>query len=456
MISRWQGGLVAVLILLGGYVVADALDVAPGVFTFQDEVEKPQNYPEPGPFDASGAEIETFVGSQPLTEELASRAYQNLTDDYRNTGSAGFIAYDPTTGQEFNFGGDDPKVPASTIKVITGAAALYQFGPEHTLDTTAVLNGDQLYLVGGGDIYLGAGTGNPDGVIGHAGLGDLAVDVAANLKEQDITEVSVAVDSSLFGGELYHPILDDGDQRWVMEMRPLAITNGLVSEGYDDNPDLVATGVFAEALAAEDITVVGDVTRGQAPEATAENTVGVIHSAPLREVVSTMLELSDNSMAEVLGHLIAVDRGHEATFQTAGQSIKEILAANGYTLDGVVFSDSSGLSMDNRITARLLIEVLENSLCDNCELSSLATSMAVSGLRGTLGDRFAATDMAGFVHAKTGSLVEVSSLAGFAYTKGGDVFLFAIILDGLEPGTGGPARLALDDAVAIMAGETID
>src|SRR5918997_1551013 len=80
-------------------------------------------------------------------------------------------------------------------------AAVTSPGGDVTLPTTAVLDGDsRVVLVGGGDMMLAAGAGNPDAVNGRAGLGDLGDQVAAKVLVSGRTTVTLGLDDTLFTG----------------------------------------------------------------------------------------------------------------------------------------------------------------------------------------------------------------------------------------------------------------
>jgi D-alanyl-D-alanine carboxypeptidase/D-alanyl-D-alanine-endopeptidase (penicillin-binding protein 4) len=64
------------------------------------------------------------------------------------------------------------------------------------------------------------------------------------------------------------------------------------------------------------------------------------------------------------------------------------------------------------------------------DLAAIAPGLAVAGLTGTLADRFdtpATRPGRGFVHAKTGTLSSVVSLAGTVQDADGRVLVFAMI-----------------------------
>ncbi|RAA20324.1 D-alanyl-D-alanine carboxypeptidase/D-alanyl-D-alanine-endopeptidase, partial [Burkholderia multivorans] len=94
---------------------------------------------------------------------------------------------------------------------------------------------------------------------------------------------------------------------------------------------------------------------------------------------------------------------------------KGVIAALEDTVDlgQTQLNDTSGLDYGNRISPHDLTTVLQSSVTAKDSLSSLISSFPVGGLTGTLTDRFGDdVNAAGTVHAKTGTLSTVTSLAG--------------------------------------------
>ena len=163
----------------------------------------------------------------------------------------------------------------------------------------------------------------------------------------------LTVDSSAFAGADYHENVQGTDRVFIMPMRPIAVDGGALDGTYVANPDIYAAEVFAELLTERGITVTS-VTTGSAPEITDDNTSGVVYSAPVRELVDYMLTMSDNSLAEVLGHLVAAERGLVPDFDGSARGVYESLVEQGFSTTGVTISDTAGLSVDNRVTGLLL------------------------------------------------------------------------------------------------------
>lgn len=105
----------------------------------------------------------------------------------------------------------------------------------------------------------------------------------------------------------------------------------------------------------------------------------------------------------------------------------------------VSIADGSGMSRDNRVTARVLVELLA-SLHNDADATKAAIyrkSLAHGGVSGTLDDRL--QELAGQVYGKSGYLSGVSALSGYlvlpAGPEGGQprTIAFSFLFNGFEP-----------------------
>ena len=211
---------------------------------------------------------------------------------------------------------------------------------------------------------------------------------------------------------------------WVDEGRPA------VGSGRVDDPSLYAAQTFAAALLSHGITVVG--VRRPTASRPAGASWRPCQSAPLREIAARVLEVSDNEGAEVLvppGRQGGVR--HRARFADGAAAVTQTLQGLGVTADFDIH-DGSGLSRENRITPLALVQVLRLTLDPaHPELNAVATALPVAGFTGSLTNRFDQPfpDSRGLVRAKTGTLSNVSSLAGIAVDQDGNEMLFALMAD---------------------------
>jgi D-alanyl-D-alanine carboxypeptidase/D-alanyl-D-alanine-endopeptidase (penicillin-binding protein 4) len=430
----------AFLLLAGGYVAADAGDAVPGPLTTRRVIPDPAPYPDPTAVPAvaptvAGSPAPVPVGDlQGFVDDLAAGAPLSASLVDIATGEV-VGAAEPTT----------PRPPASSLKLLTAAAALEDMGPGHTLATTATWDGRTLTLVGGGDLLLSVGdaAGEDAGAPG-ASLTDLAAQVAEPLGE---AAVALAVDDTLFTGPVHAADWGAIDRLFVMPMASLAVGAGR-SDGstWDSDPAVVAARLFAAELTAAGVTVVGDPVRAPSPAGATE--VGRVESAPLSEVVRHMLKESDNSVAEALGRLVSLHRGGPGTAEGATGAVSAAITDLGLPTEGMVLRDTSGLSSGTRVTTELLTGLLVASL-GHPRLRSLVPSLPVAHLDGTLVERIGGA--AGQVRAKTGTLLTVVSLTGVVRTDGGGAVAFSVILPGLELGGVEAGRQRLDEFVTLLA-----
>lgn len=445
-----------VLVAGGGYLTADVLDVVPGFLTNAPVPDPAAPFPTiPGatagpdpvallgdlPEDApvpSATSVDALVAELVEKTDLVGPSVGVLVADAASrTGVAGTAATEPHT-------------PASTAKLFTAAAALTAPGADRTLDTRVVLTdtGD-LFLVGGGDMMLAAGPGDPTAVDGRAGLADLVAQVAPALRLAGVDDVRLHVDDSLFSGPSVSPSWDKDnvDVGYVAPITAVAVDQGRTREGeyvprYKD-PSLAAGRQLATALREAGVGVADAVDRAVAPDGARE--VGIVSSAPLDEVVAFFLQSSDNTITEVVGRIVALEAGLPGSFDGATAAVTAAAGRLGVDLTSVRLSDCSGLGDGSTVTPKALVDLLLAMLDPaNPHLRAAAIDMPVAGLSGTLHERFVQSPARGLVRAKTGSLPGVTSLAGTTVTADGRLLVFAVLADDVPKGGTWGARVAVD------------
>ena len=152
-------------------------------------------------------------------------------------------------------------------------------------------------------------------------------------------------------------------------------------------------------------------------------------SPTLDVIVDWALTWSDNLVSERVARLASVAAGNPLNSEGAALTFKAMLTDMGLSTKNLVIKDASGLSHDNRITAKLVADLLM-ILYHNPKFSPLIEGFPVGGLTGTLQERFIETapQAIGLVRAKTGTLNGTTNLAG--YVESGDrQYIFVIIAD---------------------------
>jgi len=323
-------------------------------------------------------------------------------------------------------------IPASTLKLLTATAALNRLGPDHTFATTVVRSGTRLVLVGGGDPYLTrtASRHQPR----RASLEELAAGTARALARTRTKEVTLGYDTSLFSGPAWNPTWPDGYADQVTPVSALWVDEGRVNGGSPGprvaDPAGDAARVFAAALEERGVRVSAPQRR-RAPAGA--RPVATVRSMPLAQVVEKMLMASDNDGAEVLLRQVAL-AGHHAGSTAAGvKAVRAELAGLGIRTGDLRLVDGSGLSRQNRVPARTLVQVLRTAAsAAHPDLRAVVTGLPVAGVEGSLAVHY--TDARseagrGVVRAKTGTLSQVHALAGYLRTEDGTLVAFAFLVD---------------------------
>lgn len=335
-----------------------------------------------------------------------------------------------------------PLVPASAQKILTAYGVYEILGAEHTYETAVVtdavltegvLDGD-LYLVGGGDPLVATEgyTERYEQQPHHrTDLERLADAVVA----AGITEVNGAVigDESRYDAERYLPEWPERftnvSQNQTGPLSALTVNDGF--SRFDPNPapslatattdpPSFAAATFDDLLEARDVIIRRSASAAQAPAGA--RTIASITSAPVSVVTNQMVNISDNMAAELLLKEIGVATSGRGTTDDGAIAIENALRGAGFSVSETDVVDGSGLASQNRVTCRLLVEIL-----DATAGTPLHEGLAVAGESGTLEARLVGTDAAGKIAAKTGRLNEVGALAGTAVAQDGSTLTFAWI-----------------------------
>jgi len=332
-------------------------------------------------------------------------------------------------------------VPASTTKLLTTTAALEELGPMARFRTSVRQAGRRIVLVGGGDPFLATSPATAKGLYPvRATLADLAARTARALTAQGVRRVRLSYDDSLFTGPAVSP-------QWPASYLPQDVVPPISAlwtdegKGADDryvaDPAQAAATAFAQALAADGITVRRTV--GRTVSAATDAEIAAVESAPLGQIVERTLSVSDNNAAEVIARHVGLAVRQDGSFAGGVAAVLEVLRGLGVDTTGSTVYDGSGLSRRDRLMPETLLGVLRVvASTDHPQMRQVLTGLPVAGFTGSLQERFDNVPAAarGRVRAKTGTLTGVSGLAGIVTDLDGNRMVFVAIADKVaEPKT---------------------
>jgi D-alanyl-D-alanine carboxypeptidase/D-alanyl-D-alanine-endopeptidase (penicillin-binding protein 4) len=438
---------VAVLLLVAA-VVAVAAVISTGHSTSDAQAVKPAPAAATA---APGIVPVADTATKPTPDRLAATLAPLVADP--NLGALTGRVSDAITGaQLWAQGADIPMQPASVNKTLTTAAALLALDRDAKLTTRVLASGQPgvVVLKGGGDPTLSAAPeGQDTWYRGAARISDLADQV-----RRSGTDVkTVQVDASAYTGLTLAPGWDpaDIDGGDIAPMEAVMLDGGRtqpvsVESRRSTTPALDAGRALAVALKIDPATVTvlpSGLHGGQE--------IASVQSPPLVERLRQMMNDSDNVMAESIGREVAAAQNRPQSFDGAVQAVLGELDKAKIDTSNARLLDSSGLSVDDRLTAETLDGVINAAAGnDQPKLRPLLDVLPIAGGSGTLSNRYLDTDAgraaAGYLRAKTGSLTGTNSLVGIVTDASGRVLTFAFISNNAGP-TG---RTAIDALAAVL------
>ncbi len=307
------------------------------------------------------------------------------------------VVIDPLTGSVvYEKSAYSPRKPASVLKIYSATAALIYMQPTQRFTTSAWVgvNEKSLVIQGSLDPWM-----------------SLSDSVAKKMGRTSIPRIEYNSLSAL------------------KEANPGSIRNSTIY--YSDLYSQDVANIKAFFLKRGVKAVMKRVSHAQAEELSAEQILSS-DSPELQEMLGFALTWSDNLLTERIARLASQAAGYPLNDEGVAQTFQEVLAGLGVDSKGLVIKDASGLSRENRITARQVGQLLLKIRNDS-RFASLIGGLPISGVTGTLRHRFidTAPQAIGLVRAKTGTLNGTANLAG--YVEAGDrEYIFVIIADQLK------------------------
>ena len=218
------------------------------------------------------------------------------------------------------------------------------------------------------------------------------------------------------------------------------------------NPTAWFVDVLRHQLATAGIEITGrayDVDDLESAVPTASASVLHRHrSEPLSTIVQPLLKESINLYAEAALRL-NVPPGVFPTNDAALAAVTARLSSWGAPAGSHQLVDGSGLSRRDALTANTIMTVLTR-VADPSGASPLLRGLPVAGVDGSLAQRMRGTAAAGNVRAKTGTMSNSRSLAGYVTSRDGERLAFVILVNNFE-GTGAQATSAIDAMAVRLA-----
>ena len=349
----------------------------------------------------------------PWPQNLQARIDSIIDTPLLQTSQLGLMVYDLTADSVLYTHGHRQQLrPASTMKLLTAVTALSSLGAEYQLKTTlyhtGTISGGVLY----GDVVC---LGGMDPMFDRT---DMKAFVS-RLRNIGIDTIRghITADLSFKDGNR----LGEG---WCWDDNNDPLTPLL----YERRDDFVAR--LAQELRNDGVVLIDTTVQTLMPQ----RRYVTARAHTIADVLPQMMKESDNLYAESVFHQLATptDGRPPSTAKAAASRVRQMIQRAGLNPGEYRVADGSGLSWYNYVTAELEVMVLRHAYRSRSVYGQLYPTLPIAGVDGTLKNRMKKTVAEGNVHAKTGSVTAISSLAGYCTAANGHVLCFAIINQGLN------------------------
>ena len=356
-----------------------------------------------------------------LSPESIPAAFDELLKN-QNLANPAMIIIDGNTGAViYEKNAYSQRKPASVMKILTSAVVLDHLDPLSTFGTTVNINPELKTVIvrGSYDPWISLDH-NTARKMNRASLPYIGFRTMTYVKEFN-------------GGSLKNYKV---------------IYSGLYSQDVSNLKAFWAKRNFKPAMKA--------VTDEEAFMALGEQVVA--ESSPtVGALLDWILLWSDNLISERLARLSAKAAGYGMDDKGVDKVFRDLLANLEIDATKLVVADASGLSRKNKITAKLMGELLYKLRKDE-KYALMYAGLPVGGVSGTLRTRFLTTapGAVGLVRAKTGTLNGTATLAGYVQSTDRE-YVFVTLADEIAKGNSAlnRARAAIDRVLGRIAAPNI-
>jgi PBP4 family serine-type D-alanyl-D-alanine carboxypeptidase len=216
--------------------------------------------------------------------------------------------------------------------------------------------------------------------------------------------------TAVIAGEM--PLDEDGEFLWISVQDParyfgLALKDALEKRGIATDGGVV-------------------VDRSVPNDGAPLRELFVHSSSPLPAVLALMNKESDNFSGEHVLRALGLAAGGAADRRAGLDAVLRYAARFGIGKSSLHLEDGCGLSRQNLVSACAVVGLLR-AVHTSPERDVFVSTLAVSGTDGTLAYRLNAPQVVGRIRGKTGTMTQVSNMAGYLQTEDGEEFAFAML-----------------------------
>ena len=367
---------------------------------------------DPQPVSQPAVQLPLPAADNLWLNEVRGRLDNMMYDRLLQNTQLGLLVYDLTAHQVVYQKNERQRMrPASVMKLVTSITALDMLGGDYQYHTGICyrghLEGDTLV----GDLYF---VGGFDPTITRDDLRMMADTISRygihRIDGMLVSDLTMKDTLSYGSGWCWD---DDNDR-----LTPLLV----------DKKDQFMS-IMMQEMRARGIQLSVTLARGRLPQGCTEI---YRYNSSIDKVLLRMMKQSDNLYAESMFYQVAKGNSpRTATASDASGAVKRLAMRLGLDPINYTIADGSGLSLYNYVSAEMIVALLRHAYQNREIYDHLYPSLPIAGVDGTLEKRMTKGKAFGNVHAKTGTVSGVSTLAGYCQASNGHTLCFAILNQGL-------------------------
>ena len=337
----------------------------------------------------------------------ATTVFTNLAADPKLKNPS-VILIDASTGEQlFESNGYAMRKPASTLKLLAGVSVAQYLDPEMRFQTSLALSDKTNSVVIQGEM-------DPWATFSAYNAKRLGQTSMKYLAYRAHTELEIQAGTPVKKMTIYYNGIYDSEARKM--------------KGYLKTRKVYVILKPVTALEAHNLTI-EPVMNSASPT--------------VNQMTHYFMQWSDNVLSDRLSRIAARAAGFDGSAQGISDVYARVLTELEIESSKLVVKDGSGLSHENRVSAKLLGDLLFKIYKDP-RFAGVIESLPDGGVNGTLNERFVKTapNAVGLVHAKTGTLNGTVTLAGYIEAQDRE-YIFVILADRLSR-TYSAAKIARD------------
>ncbi len=432
----------------------------------------------------------SFFFSFDLSAQTFQKGFSEIENkEYLKHAHIGIYALYPDSEEVIlDINSEKTLIPASTQKLVTTAVALQKLGSDFKFNTKVYYSGEikdsilhgNIVIKGGGDPTLGSERFNQQNFI-YDWVSKIRAFGVKEVKGTIITDVTSHSNNPIhnwiwgdianyYGATAYSINLFDNTQKLYFKTGNIGDTAKIMKAEPEVNFVNYRSEVIAGNITSDEAYVYGSpfdgnrIVKGKLPQYRSEflvkaalpspnkvleqlmkkqlekagisineevvvkgelNLIFVHESPPLKDIIYWTNQISMNLYAEAILLSLCLNSG-QANSDLGVKEVESFISSKGIYVEGMHLSDGSGLSRNNGITAKQMVQILQQ-IKTTKEFDDFYKSLPVSGESGTL--RNFAKSIPGKIHAKSGYINGVRCYSGYLTTNNGREVIFSIMIN---------------------------